>query len=357
MKFKVAVLGCGFEGRDRLRILKENPIVDEIIGYDCNEAALVKARKESGAQTTSQLETVLNDPEVRLVLINASNDAHKELALAAVQAKKPTLLEKPIAPTLEDSELIVSEFEKQGVFLQIGFELRYSKLYTLVKDWIDQGLLGDVVNTHCNYICSEFHGKGSWRNFYKTGGSLFGEKLSHYVDLPRWWIGSEVEEIYSVSAPNVVPYFEVADNYHTVYRFKNGAVSHLTFMMYVAETFQGDPLQNWHTQQKDDGHELRYLVVGTKGAAETDVFHRKVRRWEFGDSPECITSKIVESHTWTESEDYRYFHDTITQVHDVVERVAKGLPPKTSARDALETMRVVEAAHRSAIEKRAIQLP
>jgi predicted dehydrogenase len=57
--------------------------------------------------------------------------------------------------------------------------LRYSKLYTAIKDWADQGLLGQVVNTQCSYFCSEFHKKGSWRNKKATGGSMFGEKLSH----------------------------------------------------------------------------------------------------------------------------------------------------------------------------------
>jgi len=44
---------------------------------------------------------------------------------------------------------------------------------------------------------------------------MFGEKLSHYVDLPRWWVGSPVTEVHSVCAPNLVPYYEVRDNYYT----------------------------------------------------------------------------------------------------------------------------------------------
>lgn len=177
---------------------------------------------------------------------------------------------------------------------------------------------------------------------------MFGEKLSHYVDLPRWWIGSKVSEVYSVCAPNVVPYYEMCDNYHTTYKFADGAVSHLTFMMYVAETFKGDPLQNPVSQQLDDGHELRFLVVGTEGAAETDVFGRRIRRWAFGDSETGLTSHLVETLRWEENEDHRYFHDTTTQAKDVVYRVAEGLAPYTSPRDSLETMRVVEAAERSA---------
>lgn len=242
---------------------------------------------------------------------------------------------------------MVEESERRNGFLQIGFELRYSKLYAQVKEWIEAGLLGEIVNTHCWYICGEFHGKASWR-IRRDSGGMFGEKLCHYVDLPRWWIGAAVVDVYSACAPNIVPYFEVRDNFHTTYRFDNGAVSHLTFMMGPAATFQGDPLQNVVSQQQDDGHALRFLVVGTKGAAETDVFHRRIKRWVFGDSPSRQTSALVEHLTWDPKDDSLYFHNTRDQARDVVRRVAQGLPPKTSARDSFETMRLCFAAEQSA---------
>jgi len=66
------------------------------------------------------------------------------------------------------------------------------------------------VNTQFTYICSEFHRKGSWRNHKATGGSMFGEKLSHYVDLPRWWIGADIDTVFSVCAPNIIPTMKFA---------------------------------------------------------------------------------------------------------------------------------------------------
>ena len=114
--------------------------------------------------------------------------------------------------------------ERLGLFLQIGFELRYSHLYTKIQEWADAGLLGDIVNTHCLY-CSSAYEKDAWRNRMDEGGSTFGERLSHYVDLTRWWIGVPVVDVFSACAPNVIPYTQVRDNYHTTYRFQNGAIS------------------------------------------------------------------------------------------------------------------------------------
>jgi len=277
-------------------------------------------------KTAESLDRVLENPDIRLVFITASNNAHKELTVAALEAGKAVMCEKPMATTLADAEAMVETAERTKGFLQIGFELRYSHLYTMVKDWIDQGLLGRVLNTHCLYCSSAWGRHDSWRASARTSGGMFGEKLSHYVDLPRWWIGDQVEEVYATCAPNVIPYYQVHDNYHCTYRFKNGAVSQLTFMMGQAATFKGDPLQNAVSQQAGDGHMLRYMIYGDKGAAETDVFPRAIKRWKFGENDYGQTSDWVQTETWSPERDFAYFHNTHDQALDIVRRVAEGQP-------------------------------
>lgn len=350
---KVAILGSGAMGATVIEHLKECPEVDGVVAYDRSQERLREVANRYHIQTTSQPDGVFNDPLVRLAFVTAANDAHPSLTRQAIGAGKAVMCEKPMATTLSDAREMVEFAEKHRAFLQIGFEARYSRLYVKVKEWIDAGQLGQVLNTHCAYLSSARE-KGSWRNRKATGGSMFGEKLSHYVDLPRWWIGAEVKDVFSACAPNAIPYSEVHDNYHTICRFQNGAVSELTFMMAPAATFHGDPLQNVINQQKGDGHALRYLLVGTKGAAETNVFDRTIKRWEFGDSPQCMTSTWVETLTWNPTEDHVYFHNTRDQTHDIVRRVLKGLPPRTPARDAYETMKVCFAAEESADSGRIV---
>jgi len=213
---KVAVLGAGAMGGTVIEHLQKCDRVGEITAYDIRAERVAQLRKQYGVKAVTNLKEILADAEIPLVFITASNDAHKDLTLQSIEAGKSVMCEKPMANTLADSRAMVKAAEKKGSFFQIGFELRYSKLYTKVKDWIDAGLLGEVVNSHCYYICSEFIGKGSWRNKKSTGGSMFGEKLSHYVDLPRWWVGTSVpvKDVYAVCSPNVIPYYEVRDNYH-----------------------------------------------------------------------------------------------------------------------------------------------
>ncbi|HEY3398738.1 MAG TPA: Gfo/Idh/MocA family oxidoreductase [Armatimonadota bacterium] len=351
---KVGILGAGAMGGSVISHLKETPGVDSILAQDVRPERIPELEALE-VEATTDLDRVLQDDNIPLVFITASNFAHHDLTLAALAAGKAVMCEKPMATTLAEAREMVEAAEAKNGYLQIGFELHYSKMYMKIKEWVDAGLLGDVINTHCYYGSSAWP-KGIWRNSAELGGSMFGEKLSHYVDLPRWWIGSEVVDVYSACAPNIMKYMEVHDNYHTTYRFANGAVSHLTFMMGQASTFRGDPLQNIIDQQLGDGHSLGYIVVGTKGAAEVQIFGRYMRRWEYGDAPDTMTSDWVEDLTWDPEEDHLYYHNTLDQTKDIVRRVQQGLPPATPARDALETMRLCFAADISAEQGRVVKL-
>lgn len=352
---KVAILGTGGMGRNVIRHLLEYSEPLELHAYDCNPEALDRARTDYGIVPLG-LDAIMADRAIELVFITTANHAHKDLAIAALNAGKSVMCEKPMAITVDDAREMVETAERLGRYLQIGFELRYSTLYTKVKQWIDQGRLGVVRHIQCTYICSEFYGKNSWRVRLDTGGSLFGEKLSHYVDLPRWWIGQPIKDVYTATSPNVVPYFETSDNYQTTVRYEGGAVSHLTFMMAFASTGHGDPLIDLLDQQKDDGHELRFKVMGTEGGIETDVFRRQLKRWEYEVTDEGFRCRLVETITWKPEEDHAYFHNTRDQAHDVVRRVAQGLPPSTPARDAFESTLLCYAADLSLQEERLVRL-
>jgi predicted dehydrogenase len=344
---QVAVLGTGGMGETIIQHLRTCERVSAIFAYDIRAERTRELAARYGVEAATRLERILDDPAVPLVFVASSNDSHCDLVTRALAAGKSVMCEKPIATTLRDSQRVVRESERRNAFLQIGFECRYSRLYSTVKEWIDGGLLGNIVNTHCYYVTDEFHLKGSWRNKLATGGSLFGEKLCHYVDLVRWWVGAEVDWVLSCCAPNIIPYYEVHDNYHTTYRFKNGAASHLTFMMGPAASIGGDPLTQV-PKEKDDSHHLRYMIVGTAGFAETSAHGRFLRRWEYVDTEACQSSVPRETIRWAPEENQRYYHNTLEQTKDIVRRVAEGLPPKTAARDSLETMLLVFAAEESA---------
>jgi len=353
-KINVAVLGLGGMGGSHAEAVKESPHVDKVFGYEPEEGRRMARCSELGI-IPATLESIMGDPAIPLLYIASPNDSHVPLASAALRKGKAVMCEKPMGTTLPEAAELIGVADETGGFLQIGFEARYSKLYQMAKAWIDQSLIGDVVNIQCRYYCCEFHKKNTWRS-NSTGSFLIGEKLSHYLDLQRWWFGHSPESIYSAASPNVVPYFGHRDNHQMILKFPGGRVGTLNFIMYIAETLHRDPLVDVLEKQSDDGHYLQYHICGTKGAIETDVFKRRIRRWEFSDGPTCQESKIVETHTFPASDDLEYFHNTRGQNLRVAELVAMGLPPEMPARDAFETMKLCFAAERSEDQNRVVDL-
>ena len=346
-KFDAAVLGLGGMGGTHVEAAKASPHVNKIYGYEPDPERRKQRAEELGI-IPADLPEILANPEIKFVSIASSNNTHIELAEAALRAGKKVMCEKPMGDTLEEATHLIKVKQELNGFLQIGFELHYSRLYMKAKEWIDQGLIGKVVNIQTRYLCTVHHSKGSWRSKGK-GSFLIGEKLSHYLDLQRWFFSNtEVPAtVYSLSAPKVVEYFNHRDNHQIMTKYSKGGVATLNFIMYFAETHKFDPLVETLKKQSEDGHFLQYHICGTKGGVETDVFRRRIRRYEYADGEENIQVHIKEVIEFEKEEDQIYFHNTHGQNLRVIELVAKGLPPEVPAEDALETMRLCFAAEKS----------
>jgi len=353
-KINVAVLGLGEMGATHVNAAKESPFVEKIIGYEPDNRRALLRGKELNIETINNIDKILEDESIKLIYIAAPNEVHMELSIRSLKSGKAVLCEKPMGITFDEARSIIEAEKESGSFLQIGFELHYSSLYMKVKEWIDAGLIGQPLNSHCLYYCSEFHNKNTWRS--RSKGTLIGEKLSHYLDLPRWWFGKKVTEVFSMSAPNFINYFNHPDNYQISYRFENGTISTLNFVMGIAESDLGDPLMDILEKQSDDGHVLRYMVYGNKGAIETDVFGRRIRRWIFSDGPEKLESRIVEEIKYDKTQDLQWGHNVHGQNLRIAELVAKNMKPENPASDAFETMKLCFATQISGNENRIVKL-
>ncbi len=350
----VAIIGLGSMGGCHLQAAKTSSLVNKIVGYEPDSAVVARRGEGWKIETTTDIMKIMDDPSIHLVCIASPNEFHVEQATLAMRKGKAVICEKPMGINLKEAREMIAVKNETDAFLQIGFELRHSALYVKVKEWIDAGLIGRPLNSNCTYFCSEFHKKDTWR--VKSKGTLIGEKLSHYLDLPRWWFGESVEHVFSMNAPNFVPYFNHPDNHQINYKFENGAVSSLLFYMGTAETDEGDPLMELLEKQSDDGHALRYMIYGSKGAIETDIFRRRLRRWEFADGPKQLTSKLVETITWKKEEDGSQMHNTYGQNLEIIRLVSEGLQPTTTGEDSLETMKLGFAAEISEREERVVKL-
>ena len=352
----IAVLGSGEMGNTIVQELKSMPEIKRIVCFDPVESQLTKIKaNHPQVEITSNLEAIFADEDIKLVFISANNANHVPLAVKALRAGKAVMSEKPSGVDYEQIEELIRVQKETGGFLQVGLECRYSWAYVEAKKAITSGEIGQVKNIHFTYSQPPFHENitlsdgevvPNWRVKQGTSGNMFLEKLCHYIDLPRWWNeGSKVDKFVVTSAENVIPYYEIEDNVHVSYHFDNGCVSHLYFIATAAPN-SGDNIigkDDLYDQDKQ-GHKLNFVITGTEGAIEIDVFQREIRFYRHPGKPGQDGEILTRTISWEKDDEGHaeqvWFHNTLEQNRDIVRRVLNGMPPSISIEDAQETMRL-----------------
>jgi len=168
------------------------PVRDMIV--DTNEqAAREGAAKFGYARWGTDWRQLVNDPAIDIVDICTPNNAHAEIAIAAAEAGKHILCEKPLALTSEQAKQMYLAAEKAGVSTMVAFNYRRTPAIQLAKRYIDEGALGQILDFRGTYLqdwSADPASPCSWR-FQKEvcGTGALGDIGTHVVDLLRFLVG------------------------------------------------------------------------------------------------------------------------------------------------------------------------
>jgi myo-inositol 2-dehydrogenase/D-chiro-inositol 1-dehydrogenase len=128
--------------------------------------------------------------DIDAVDIVVPNDLHEEIGVAALEAGKDVLLEKPLATTLAACDRLIETAQRTGRVLSVGHELRLSEQWGAIKQLIDGGDLGDLRCVLFNLFRFPYRpGSGGWRHDPRRIGSWILEELVHHFDLVLWYFG------------------------------------------------------------------------------------------------------------------------------------------------------------------------
>jgi predicted dehydrogenase len=143
-------------------------------------------------RAAASYDEILGDPEIEAIINTTPNDVHLETTRAAAAAGKHVFLDKPIANTVADARAITEACRKAGVVLALGYQRRRESQFRWLRQQIDAGALGRLVNAEAN-ISRDRLGKvdlGSWR--YTAAGMPGGVMLQigiHYADVLEYLMG------------------------------------------------------------------------------------------------------------------------------------------------------------------------
>lgn len=210
---RVGIIGTGIMGTDHARILAAGIADAELAGVqDASRDRAEALARETGARLFADPQSLISDPDIDAIMICSPDPTHHQLALAAISAGKPVMVEKPLASTLaEAKDVIDAEMRHGSRLVQVGFMRRFDPGYRAMKAELLSGRLGQALFLHCIH-------RNAIGPDYLTSDLVISSSAGHEFDIARFLLDDEIVSA-SVTrprasrlAPNRQPQFIVLES-------------------------------------------------------------------------------------------------------------------------------------------------
>jgi predicted dehydrogenase len=365
---RVGMVGYAFMGRahahawrtaGRFFELARAPELTAIAGRD---AAALRAAADQlrFASTETDWRALIERDDIDVIDICTPGDTHAEIALAALQAGKHVLCEKPLANTVAEAEEMAAaarDAATHGVWAMCGFSYRRTPALALARRLVDDGRLGTVRHVRANYLQDWLHDPEApmtWRlDKAKAGSGALGDLGAHLVDTTQWLTGQAIGSV-SASLETFVPSRPAGAGGAT-----RGQVTVDDASFFMAR-FADGVLGTFEATRFALGRRnaFRIEINGSRGSLAFDFEENNVLRFFDGDLPAGEQGfrriQVTEPEHpyvgawWPPGHGLGYEHGFTHQVVDFVAAIADDRQPEPSFDDGLQVQRVLGAAEASA---------
>jgi len=322
-KLRVAMLGMGWWSDVLADAVRRSGKIEIVACYSRSDDKRAAFAAKYRCRAAQSYDEILCDPTIDAVVNTTPNSVHLETTRAAAQAGKHVFLDKPIANTVAEGRAIAQVCREAGIVLALGYQRRRESHFRWIKDEIDAGRFGRLVQAEGN-ISRDRLGKidpTSWR--YQAAGMPGGVMLQigiHYVDVLEMLLGP-VARVSARSAQLVLP-GDNPDVANLIMEHESGALSNLTASYASASEY------------------YMVNVYGKEASAYYDLFSglRHLKRGDTWAKPVAIED-----------------NDTIREeLDEFVHCIRTGAAPETDGFLATRNLAVIRAGVRSAREGRPV---
>jgi myo-inositol 2-dehydrogenase/D-chiro-inositol 1-dehydrogenase len=363
----IGVVGTGFMGRTHSNAFAQanhffdlpyKPVLKTICARSADKAQAFAA--QWGYQSVeTDWRRLVESRDVDVIDIASPNNTHAEIAIAAANAGKMVLCEKPLGRNPSESEAMVAAVEKAGVANMVWYNYRRVPAVTLAKQLIDEGRLGRIFHYRTKFlqdwtISSDLPQGGAalWRLDANVAGSgVTGDLLAHNIDTALW-LNGRINEVSAMTETFIkerkhqltgaVEPVKIDDASAFLARFRNGSLATFEATRYARGhkalyTFEINGENASIAWDLHDLHRLEYFDHGDEGRLRgwrsihiTDSDHPYMKQW------------------WVPGLQIGYEHTFIHQAADFLEGIGQGRGVSPTFRDALKTDYVTHAVLESA---------
>lgn len=195
-KIKVGIAGLGRSGwgihAKLLEPLKDKYEIAAV--FDKLPERLDEAAKRFGCRTYNSYKELVNDDRIELIVVAAPNKLHPQYCIAAMEAGKNVVCEKPMATKLKDAERMIEVSNKTKRFLAVFHNRRYEASFVTVKNIIDSGVLGRIVQIKIAY--HRFTRRWDWQSLKKFDGGDLNNAVPHFLDQALVLFGGNKPDVF-----------------------------------------------------------------------------------------------------------------------------------------------------------------
>ena len=230
---KYALIGCGRIATNHIKAVLNNKL--ELVAMcDVNEehiTALMEKHgleKEQGIKRYTDYKKMVAENELELVSIATESGLHAEIALYCIDHGINVIIEKPMAMSIADANEIVKRSNERNVKVSACHQNRFNIAVQEMRKAVESGRFGKLSHgsIHVRWNRNkDYYTQASWRGTWAQDGGALMNQCIHGIDLLRWMMGDEVEEIYGVTRQQFHDYLEAEDIGMALVKFKNGAIA------------------------------------------------------------------------------------------------------------------------------------
>ena len=227
-----ALIGCGRISTNHIKAAVNNKLnivaVCDILPQ-AMENVLSKhgLEKDTSIKRYTDYKQMIEENDITLISIATESGIHAEIALYCIDKGINVIIEKPMAMSMADAEEIIRRSEEKGVKVSACHQNRFNIAVQEMRNALESGRFGTISHgsIHVRWNRNQdYYTQAPWRGTWAQDGGCLMNQCIHGIDLLRWMMGNEVEEVYGVTKQQFHDYLECEDIGMAVVKFKNGAV-------------------------------------------------------------------------------------------------------------------------------------
>ena len=340
---KYALIGCGRISVNHIQAALNNNL--EIVGI-CD---LLKERMQEKKEMFPDIKDVheytdyiemIEKEKPELVAIATESGKHAKIALDCIRHGINVIIEKPIALSMHDAKEIIEEAKKYNVKVCANHQNRFNKAIQKMRHAIEEDKFGKLFHATA-HICwnrgKQYYDQAPWRGTWEQDGGALMNQCIHDIDLLRWMMGNEVDEVYAYTDRLNHDYIDAEDLGVALVKFKNGSYGMI------------EGTTNVYPKNLEE----TLYIFGENGTAKAGGSSvNKLEVWRFdGEDEQAALDEFSEEHKNV----YGLGHTPLYA--DMIDAIKNNRAPYVDGEAGMRALEMVLAIYLSAKENRPVKLP